>query len=512
MTVIASVSASILPDHTGLASAVRHDADTTLPASIQPSVVVNLSAASTSASAQTYSAQGTLAGGGQLVWRNNVQDPISVMMAHQFRANTLSERFSGLGAALLDNFNKGSSNYSQSVQVQGASGPSTAPANMHGDVSLRIKTRSGALVTLSITSLANGMDIKVQSDSTLTDEERGAIANLADGFQSALDGLTQVPPKLNLTGLAGFDTRQLSSVDLQSSLNNGAVVPSSADVHLDKQNSAVKVSLPEGKMQLSVSTGNPAIQGSAGQRAAAVANLIEQLDNAARRGHGNPTLVSMFKDAFTTFNGKAGTLDSAVMNLPLNDREHAMLTGLADYSGSITDTPTHPNPLRPGEVDKFEWTASQSTTFKGSTADDHTITQTQKMHLTAAYHRPLKPGQPLQLSTDPDSQNYYYDVVNDDAQSRADVAMQNGLLTNATLTQSADQNLHEIKVVKNKITDDHTVPGHQARTLDLLNLLNQVPLDGTPDQSRNLGDTDPNLIKVHNLVLLTSVLSSNDAS
>ncbi|GGP17704.1 hypothetical protein [Silvimonas iriomotensis] len=512
MTVIAPVSVSLLPDQTALASTVRTDGQAAQTPSSAPSVVVNLGAANSQSetSARVYSAQGLLADTAQLQWRSTVQDPVSVMMGKQFQANTLSARFSGLGAALLEKFSSGNGNYSQSVQRTGGSPSLTA--SLHGDVSLRIKTRSGTLVTLSITSMTSGMDIKVHSDASLTDEERGAIAGLADSFQSAIDGLTQEPPRLDLAGLAGFDTRQLSSVDLDASLNNQSVVPTSASVHLDKQVSSVNVSMTQGKMQLSVNAGNPALQGTAGQRAAAVANLMAQLDAAAKRGQGNATLVSLFKDAFTTFNSKASALDTAGLNLPLNDREHAMLTGLADYTGSITDTPTHPNPLRPGEVDKFEWNVSQSTVFKGKTADDHSITQTQKMTLVAAFHRPLKPGQELRLTTDPDSQNYYYDVINDSAQSRADVAMQDGQLTSATLNQSANQNLHEIKVEKNQITKDQTVPTHQSRVLDLLNLLNQSPLDGTPDQNKHLGDTDPNLRKVHNLVLLTSVLSDADAA
>ncbi len=497
MTVIAPVSTSLLP--TALANTARNTQDATLTTTVQPSVMVNLGTAQVGVDSQTYSAQGTLYPGlsSQLVWKNAVQDPVSVLMGKHFMANTLSDRFSGLGAALLDGFNKGSGNYSQSVKVQ-AGHSTNSSSGLRAEVTLQIKTNSGTLVTLDIDSQADGMNINVSSDSKLSDEERAAIAGLADGFQSALDGLSQVPPRLNLAGLAGYDTHQLKSVDLQLDSHMGTAIPTSAKVHLDRQTSAVNVSMPQGKMALSVNNSNiTGIQGSAGQRAAAVANMLKQLDEAASRGHGDPALVNLFKDAFTTLNGKAGVTN---LNLPLDDREHAMLTGLSDFSGSITDTPVRPNPLHLDEVDKFEWSASQSTSLKGNTLADHTLSQTQKMHLTAAWHRPLVPGTQLKLTTDPKTQNYYFDQVNDDAQSQADLAMQNGQMVSAKLAQSADQNLHEIKVVKDKVMADKTTPLHNARTLDLLGLLQHTPLTMSADE----GDVDQNLIKVHGLVLLSA--------
>ncbi|MBB5189390.1 hypothetical protein HNQ50_000100 [Silvimonas terrae] len=497
MTVIAPISTSLLPVQTTLAPTNTQAA--TLSLASQPSVMVNLGTSQAGVDSQTYSAQGTLYPGlsSQLVWKNAVQDPVSILMGKHFMGNTLADRFKGLGAALLDGFSSGSGNYSQSVKVQNTDGISSGNG-LRAGVSLQIKTNSGTLVTLSIDSQADGMDIQVSSDSKLSDEERAAIAGLADGFQNALDGLSQQPPRLDLAGLAGYDTHQLKSVDLQLDSHQGITLGVSARVHLDRQTSSVNVSMPQGKMALSVNNGNiMGIQGSAGQRAAAVANMLKQLDDAASRGHGDPALVNLFKDAFTTLNGKAGATN---LNLPLDDREHAMLTGLSDFTASITDTPVSSNPLHLDEVDKFEWTASQSTTLKGNTMLDHTLSQTQKTHLTAAWHRPLVAGTQLRLTTDPDSQNYYFDQVDDSAQSQADLAMQNGQMVSARVAQSADQSLHETKVVKNKVMADQTTPTHNARTLDLLGLLQQTPRTMSADE----GDADQNLRKVHGLVLLSA--------
>ncbi|WP_283147889.1 hypothetical protein [Silvimonas soli] len=511
MTVISSLSntnPNLLSAGTLTSAGSVSTTDNLANAAAQPTPSAVVTLGNVSGSVQTYSAQGTVAFAQQTIttWKTDSKDAVSLLMAHNDQASSLSQRLKGLGAAVLNAFKTGSGNYSQSVTRASAAGMALSSSNgVRADTELRIKTASGVLVKITLASQDSGLAVDIQSDGKLSDQERTAIAGLADGFQDALDGLAKVPPSLNLAGMAGYDNRVLASVDLQTAVRQGQQ-PTSVALHLDNKVRALNVSNEQGKLQLNVNTGNSLIQGTAAQRAASINSFLQQVDAAAARGHGDATLVSMFKDAFVQLNNDTASAGTSYTQ-PLNARDHAMLTGLADFQASITDTPRSVNPMRPAEVDSFNWSASQSTSIGGKTALDRTITQTQQARLTASYHRPLT-GTRLDLTSDRKSQNYYYDQIDDVAQSKANITYQDGKLTSATLDQSASQTTHETKFVQGKQEEDKTMPVQQSQTLNLLGLLAQNDTTSTAASAQSDAANAPNLVKAHGLILLHT--SPND--
>ena len=90
--------------------------------------------------------------------------------------------------------------------------------------------------------------------------------------------------------------------------------------------------------------------------------------------------LAMFKDAFQQLNS-AAPQQGAGKASTLTEVDHAMLTGLADFSASLADTPGSPNPMRPGEADTFAYQASQTTSVGGHGPLHRTLSQKQHTHL-----------------------------------------------------------------------------------------------------------------------------------
>jgi hypothetical protein len=54
----------------------------------------------------------------------------------------------------------------------------------------------------------------------LTADELKAVGQLGSAFQASVDGLTAVPPKLDLSQLTQFDSKVLASVDLNAKVTS----------------------------------------------------------------------------------------------------------------------------------------------------------------------------------------------------------------------------------------------------------------------------------------------------
>ncbi|CAM3879340.1 hypothetical protein [Bordetella bronchialis] len=445
---------------------------------------------------QTYDADGGLPSSVP-VWERASDDSISGIMSANYDSTSLAGRFHGLGAALLDRLLFSGSDYSQSVILRSPGSSSdggvstldqTRQTQLHtvadNQVTLDIKTASGTTVHLSLTSQGGGLGVQIQvSGGTLSDAERIAVGGLADAFQTAIDGLTGVPPQLALDGLTQFDPGVLSSVDLRSSfkLTDGSL--QTLSFQADGQHRSVAYSGTAGTVNVDVDLSNPSLIGSASQQANALANYLRQFDDAQSRGRGDAALMAMFKDAFTALNSNYGvSSDTATGAMPLSDMDHAMLSGLADFSASVRAAgQSSPNPMRPEEQDSFSYQVSQQTEIQGRGAADRSIEQTQQSHLSASYHQALYPDTPLNLTSDKYSQNYYYYQIDDSASSVASIGYREGRLVKATLAQSANQSTHTRKYVVGELQEDLTAPSSVSRGWDLLNLLqaNQPKEDGS---------------------------------
>jgi len=470
--------------------------------SLAPSAVAQQSALAASSSTavtlgqsgtvQTYSVQSVSAAASP-VWESNSTDAVSALMAANSRTGTLSSRFNGLGAALLNSLASGGGTYSQSVlqgTTPGLSDEVTAAAtairqqSLHtradNQMTLSVKTASGVAVTITLGSQQNGLaaSIEVADGKTLSDAERKALGALADSFQDAVDGLAAVPPKLALGGLTQFDSSVLSSVDLQASVQvNGGV--QTLSFHADSKNRSVEFDGPVGTVKVDVDLSDARVFGNDDQRAAAVANYLSQIDDAGRRGHGDAGLVDLFKDAFAQMNSSYGkaTLPSPVdsRHIALSERDHSLTSGLADFTASVKQTATSPNPLRPEEQDTFSFQANQRTEIRGTGMRDRAISQQQYSHLTASYHQQIDPDIPMDLQMDPNTQNYYYTQIDDSASAQVDLGYSDGKLVHAVAQRSASQSTHTQKFIGAKIVEDTIVPDSATQVENLLDTLKQDP-------------------------------------
>jgi hypothetical protein len=478
------------------------------PGATATSASVTLTDPRASQALQTYTPGGTLAPMTP-VWEQDANDPVSTQIANNYQATPLADRFDGLGTALLERFQLNGGNYSQSVILRapgsGADGSvsnldSIRQSQLHtqsdNQVTLDIQTVSGATVHLSLASQGGGLGVQVQvTNGTLTDAERNALAGLADAFQDAVDGLTAVPPRLALDGLTQFDKTVLSSVDLQASfkLSDGSL--QTLAFHADSQKRSVAYTSAAGSVNVDVDMSNPSVIGSAAQQSRALASYLGQFDQAQSRGHGDATLMTMFKDAFTALNShyNVNPPQATSRAIALDDTDHAMMSGLADFSASVTQTADFSaNPMRPGEEDAYSYQVSQSTRIAGPDTGNRSLKQTQQSHLTASYHQSLYPDTALDLTTDKHSQNYYYYQIDDSASSVADIAYREGRLDKASITQTASQSTHVMKYVMGDLEGDTTTPSSVSRSWNLLNLLNAAkPHDhsSTPLEQARWRDT-----------------------
>jgi hypothetical protein len=511
MTTISSLNAGLLSaltpsaaSSTSLASAASaSSADAVVGSTIVtvPSPIVE--------SPVVYTPEGTLAGAGATVaWAQSNTDAVSSVMAGDYMAGTISGQFYDLGSALLDRFKTTGSNFSQSVTVGGAGAADAvglAGQGPQGDIKLTVQTASGVKVDIEMDSEDGTLAVSVNSSGALSDTERSALAKLADGFQQAIDGLSAAPPTLNLSGLTQYDTSVLSSVNLQFNVTGDGANDVSANVALDSSTRSVNLTDSAGTINLSVDTGSDsAILGSSAQQNQAIASYLAQFDHANSEGHGNSALMSLFKDAFTQLNSDDGT---STQQLPgtayapwLAQADHAMLTGLPDFTASITDNTVSSNPLLPNQTDSFSYQVSQSTQIQGDLLDG-SITQTQQSLLKATYHQSLSGGA-VELTPSLASQNYDYVQIDDAASSAVSLATQAGKLLKATLNQTSSQTIEVSEYIRGVQVSDVTTPNDTSASKDLLSLLK--PLFADQQAEQDSGTWQQALSSIHGMILLNA--------
>jgi len=454
-----------------------------------------------------YTPQGTLEGAEPTItWAQSNTDAVSLTMAGDSMSNTMSGQFYDLGSALLDRFKTTGSNFSQSATVSGASGATglLSAQGAQGDVKLTVKTASGVTVEIEMDSEGGTLAVNVNSSGTLSSTERSALAKLADGFQQAIDGLGTVPPALNLSGLTQYDTSVLSSVNMQFNVTGDGANNISANIALNSSTRSVKVTDSTGTINLSVNMSDSAIWGTGAQRDQAIASYLTQFDNANSEGHGNAAQMSMFKDAFSQMNSDYGTSSQQLPGTDgmswLAQSDHAMLTGLADFTGSMTDNPVSSNPWQPNQTDTFSYQVSQSTQTSGNLLNG-AISQTQQSDLQASYHTSLTGG-PVQLGGSPATQSYDYVQVNDDASSAVNIAMQRGEIVQSTLNQAANQSTEKSEYVRGLLVSDVTTPASTSSSKDLLALIKPY-LDDNEAQQDSV-TWQQTLSNIHAMVLLNA--------
>lgn len=455
-------------------------------------------------------------------WEYTHQDKVTLAMQGNFITSSGVSRFQGLGATLLTQLAETGKGISQSVMTS-SSGKALAPAELaaaqarlHSDaadntISLTLKTASGKTVQLTLSGSENGLAVQAQvSGGDLSDDELTALGKMADGFQSAIDGLTAKPPELKLDALTQYDSRVFSSVGLSTRLKLADDSVQTLEMHADADQRTVHLSGASGELNLTVDLKNAAIIGNSDQQAKALKSYVSQIEAARKRGDGDTQLLSMFEDAFTTLHSNyPGARESdgpqTVNSMDLTDSDHSLLTGLADFSASVTELPAATNPARLGELDTFSYDLSQATQAKGRDPLNRSIVQDQQSNLVASYHKPLAAGQKLQLTTDPDSQNYAYYQINDQASSKTSIGYEKGALVKASVSQSASQSTHISTYVKGRLEEEKLIPVTSSKTRNMLTVLQQaLQQDKAAKQGRGVSLLKDTLANIHDQVLLQS--------
>jgi len=427
-------------------------------------------------------------------------------MAAAYTAETvINQPFYGLGSvgsALLNRLGSTDTDFSQSMQIGSPGSLEPTAQAPQADISLTIKTKSGVDVEITLHRDADGTTVTEHSSGKLSAAEQSALGNLSGAFQDAVNGLTAIPPTLDLSGLTQFDPSVLASVHLQSNVTGEGQPIQSIDFQADSATRTLNVSGLAGTLNVSVDTADSAILGNRAQQAAAIADYLKQFDAADTRGRGDASFMAMFKDAFTQMIGGSDTssqpLPGTTYSPTLAQVEHAMLTGLPDFNASITDTPKSPNPMLLGEQDTFSYQVSQHTDVQGN-QQGGTITQQQQSRLIASYHESLT-GMPLALTGKMDTQTYDYVHINDAANSTTDIENENGKLVKASLAQSADQSTRVSKYEMGKLVSDITTPVEESQSRDLLALLR--PFYDGRQVEQDSGKWQQALSGLHNMIFL----------
>lgn len=470
----------------------------------------------TRAQEQTYSRPRISSAASLPIWKKNANDAISSQMAGNFFSRSLTNRFKGLGSALLDMLKNGTSSFSQSVTRSSAGSAAISSSSQQtppfplADEKLVVKTKSGVEVTISLSNQDDHLEVAMDSSGELSDAERAALGNLSAAFQDAIDGLSAKPPRLDLAGLTQYDPTVLSSVDFHSRITLDDQASQTLDFHADATTRTLNLDGPTGMLNVNVDMHDPSIWGSSKQRADAIDSYLKQFDQAASRGNADKSLMAMFKDAFTQMNSSYAAASPQQQQLQLHpaitlaDADHAMLTGLADFNASIGQVPKSPNPMHLSELDTFSYQVSQSTTVKGTNQLNRSISQQQQSHLSASYHLSLIPDVRLELTTENKSQNYYYKQIEDTANSSTEIAYTKGKLTNASSTQSASQSTHVLKYEMGKVTKDTTTPFNASLTRDILATLKPFLDDSRLQTPDDIYRWEQTLSNVHDQSLLRS--------
>ncbi|MDV9032570.1 hypothetical protein Q7C30_010725 [Pseudomonas sp. RAC1] len=464
-------------------TALTRAADTLTAAANVPSSTVSLGQPTIASEPQTYTRQGLLPGQTRYVWENDSQDKLATSLLTAFKTSSTAGRFNGIGAALIEQLvRNGGSGISQSVFAVSDDSPINPAVlklqqtrlreNPDNGVSFSLTTASGATIRLSLASGEKGLAVSAEVDGgELSDDELRGLGKLADSFQSTIDGLKAQPPQLKLGALAKLDTTLFSSLQMNAKLQTPT---GEQRFTLDLNERTRKLSLegPTGEVRLSLDTHDGELLGSADQRKAAIANYLTQFDAAQRRGRADENLMGLFKDAFSQLNSLDDTRPTAVQKpFSMTDKDRALLSGLADFSASISETAQRNNPMRQDETDSFTFSASQQTDIQRQGLQDYSVQQRQQSKLDASFHQGANPLMALSLGSDRESQNYSYHVIDDQASSTTRLGFDKGKLVEASATQQASQKERILTYVNGDLKSDVTTPKAVTQSRNLQSLL-----------------------------------------
>lgn len=412
-----------------------------------------------------------------------ISSQLSTLLDTNVRASS-ADAFQGVGKALLTRL----TDNPQDVTLASVSGAQASDGTRAQDraVALSITTQSGVNVNIGMTRNANGLVVELKTTGgELSEEETAAIAALGDAFQSALDGLAQKAPALNVSGLTAFDSTLLKSVDLQTDVREEATSIQSLSYRADSTQRALSYKTSDVSFAITTDLSHPETIGSYGQQQAALANWTSQLNSARSRGQGDRDLVELFKQSFLAVNSQYGSNEADTShNIITRTNDNAtqqQLSGLADYSATFTQTEKSTNPYRKDERDAFSYSTAQTTERQNS----RSLTQKITTQLQASYHEALDKTIPLNLTSDPLSQNYLYHQINDETTRETQLAYNDKGEIKSVRTST---DTHDSEIVKKynaaRLVDEtHTPYDNHTSKLTMM-IIDSISMDPDSGQAR----------------------------
>ena len=313
-----------------------------------PSAGTRVTLDAATADAAVYARPSAPGAGPRRVWAKAGDDGLSELMSRNSgkEAHTLSDRWRGLGGALLKQLADTGERYRQTLADvvpalpdASATDPAASAANAEGagsadpaaaaaalqqqalsgvatnatTVSLKVQTRSGQSVELKIgvnsgeSGGTRGLQVEVSSSGPLSGAERDALARLSDGLDRALEGLGDGVPALDLSGLTGFDADGvLTGLDLRidhpdaSADRPGQLRSFSLQLGAEKKSLSLRTTSGEMALEVDAAATSRTTSGApaSGRRWSAIDQLLQQVDAAAERSHADAAMTKSFKDAF----------------------------------------------------------------------------------------------------------------------------------------------------------------------------------------------------------------------
>lgn len=383
--------------------------------------------------------------------------------------------FNGLGSVLLSQLQDNPGDLTQ-VLTASQVGESAVSAGQDSAVALTITTRTGATVSLSLTRQSDGMAVEIKTSGTLSKDESEAIAGLGDAFQKALNGLAQQPPKMDLSDLTKFDSSVLKSVDLKTDIRRGDTKLQSLNFHADDAERWVAYQDQDVSLKMTSDRSQNASSGNAFQQQLTLSAYDKQFDKARSDGHGNKAQMDMLKSVFRALNAstaaeqsEAITATNTAIRLGSNGASH--LSGLNDFSLSLSQTEQSINPRRQEEKQSFSYQASQTTENNRLNDGSGAVKQTTHAHLSASWYKALDANTPLSLNMKKSSQNYYYHQLEQDSLKTTSLNFNGqGQLASVGTTSQISNRETVTKYVLGQVIDSFVTPEDENKE-NLIKLL-----------------------------------------
>ncbi|TDT52177.1 hypothetical protein DFO53_3332 [Enterobacter sp. AG5470] len=341
---------------------------------------------------------------------------IQELMQSAKGSNSVSA-FGSLGSVLLSNLKENRADFTQAlsgVAMNGSGGNESA-------ITLDIVTQSGSTVHLIMTQQDDGIAVEVKTEGdSLNDDEADAVAKLGESLQKTLSGLGRNPPEVDVKGLTQFDSSVLKSVDLKTDMRTGDTSLQSLNFHADMKERWIAYEDKDFSLKMSSDLSQSGLSGDYAQQQSALNAYDSKFDKARIAGHGDRAQMEALKSVFRALNTTTANDESlkvGVADIRVGDNGKSQLSGLNDFSLSLTQTEKSINPLHEEEKDRFSYQASQTTEEAVASDGSKTLKQTARSHTSAAWHQALDPSFPLSLNGMKSSQNYYYHLLENDDES-----------------------------------------------------------------------------------------------